>query len=141
MKTVFPSKKGLELIIPLVLVFTFIGYQAYKEPKIVGIIIILLIIGFFVHLFVSTYYVVDGDRLYIKCSIFYNVSIGVNSILKISETNNPMSSPATSLDRLEIVYKKGEFSNSILISPKDKKGLIDLLLKQNPNIEVRYKTS
>lgn len=139
MKTIFPSKKGLELIIPLVLVFTFIGYQAYKEPKIVGIIIILLLVGFFVHLFVSTYYVVDGDRLYIKCSVFYNVSIGMNSILKISETNNPMSSPATSLDRLEIVYKKGEFSDLIIISPKDKKGFIDLLLEQNPNIEINLK--
>lgn len=139
MKTIFPSKKGLELIIPLVLVFTFIGYQAYKEPKIVGIIIILLLVGFFVHLFVSTYYVVDGDRLYIKCSIFYNVSIGMNSILKISETNNPMSSPATSLDRLEIVYKKGDFTNSILISPSNKKGFIDLLLEQNPNIEINLK--
>ena len=47
-----------------------------------------------------------------------NTNIDIKSIRKIIETYNPLSSPAASIDRLEIFYNKFD---SILISPKDKK--------------------
>lgn len=49
------------------------------------------------------------------------------------ETKSPLSSPATSLDRLEIMYNKNE---SIIISPKDRTGFINELKTINPGIEV-----
>lgn len=47
-------------------------------------------------------------------------SIARASITRISRTNDPISSPATSLDRLEIFYAEGR--KRILVSPADAEG-------------------
>lgn len=60
------------------------------------------------------------------------------SIKNISETRNPISSPALSLDRLEIVYNRFD---SVLISPADKIDFIAELLHRKPDIEVGLKNS
>jgi len=65
-----------------------------------------------------------------------NTKIPISSINTIKETDNIISSPAASLDRLEIFYGKYD---SIIISPMDKNEFIQDLLKINPNIEVDYK--
>jgi len=65
-----------------------------------------------------------------------NKTVPIDLIREISETNNPLSSPANSLDRLEIKYSS---NGIILISPKDKSGFINQLIKINPNIELIIK--
>ena len=62
-------------------------------------------------------------------------TVTINSIRKIKETNNPISSPAASLDRIEVFYGK----QSVIISPKQKTEFINHLLSINPRIEVIYK--
>jgi len=52
-------------------------------------------------------------------------------IRKIEETNNPLSAPALSIDRLEIHFNKFD---SLLISPKNKKDFIADLQQINPEI-------
>jgi len=54
------------------------------------------------------------------------------------ETNSLESSPAYSLDRLELRYNKFE---RIIISPKDKDGFIKILSELSPNIEVQFKNT
>lgn len=102
----------------------------------VGTIICIIVSAFVIHLFFSTYYIINDKELSIKSSFLVNKKVDINSIRKISETNNPISSPATSFDRLELVYNK---HGSILISPKDKSGFIKDILKVNPEIEIVYK--
>ncbi len=58
--------------------------------------------------------------------------MNIEKIKSITKTNNPISAPAASFDRIEINY--GEF-NSVIISPKDKIGFIKELIKINPNID------
>jgi hypothetical protein len=84
----------------------------------------------------TTNYTIENGKLTIKCGFFYNKTIDINTIKKIAETNNPLSSPGTSLDRLEIVY--GKF-DSIIISPKKKKEFISDIEKLNPSVEVKLK--
>ena len=84
----------------------------------------------------TTEYTIDNDKLTVKCGFLYNKTIDIKSIRKITETNNPLKSPATSLDRLEINY--GKF-DSVLISPKQKSEFINEIKRLNPNIEVKYK--
>ena len=55
----------------------------------------------------------------------------VNALKNISKTNNIISSPAVSFDRIEITY--GKF-DEIILSPKDKHKFADDLLKINPDI-------
>ena len=74
-------------------------------------------------------YRIEGENLMI-----WNTKIEIKSIRKIYRTNNPLSSPALSLDRLAIVYNKFD---EILISPKERNEFIDELLKINPSIEIQ----
>lgn len=74
---------------------------------------------------------ITGDVLYIQCGFLYNQQIKISSIRQIKETNNPISSPALSLDRIEIKFDK---YNSVLISPKEKEMFIKHLQQINPGI-------
>ena len=133
---VFKSKIGLELVIPLIIVFgTILFLTVYEKPSWLGLAILLLVLLFVVHIFMTTYYVINGNILTIKCGFLFNKTIKINAIKKISETSNPLSSPATSLDRLEITF--GEY-DMVIISPKQKKEFIDEIVNLNPHVEVKY---
>lgn len=137
MKT-FKAKIGLELVIPLTLLLGGIGMKMAYDKVWTGLTIILLVSGFITHLFINTVYQIDQHILKIKCGFLVNITIKIASIRKITETNNPISSPATSIDRLEIAYNRYD---SVLISPKDKVGFIKTLKALNPAIEVCLKKS
>ena len=79
-------------------------------------------------MFRTVKYKIDGKYLRI-----WTTKIDIHSIKKVYRTNNPLSSPALSLDRIAIVYNKYD---EILISPKDRSAFIAELLSINPNIEV-----
>jgi Bacterial PH domain len=138
MKKVYKSKIGLELAVPLMLIFGTVLFLTMSEkPSWIGVSILLPVMFFATHMFMTTNYTVTGDSLTIKCGFLFHKTIDIKTISKISETNNPLSSPATSLDRLEIIY--GKF-DSVLISPKLKKEFIDEIILINPMVEVVLKT-
>lgn len=85
----------------------------------------------------NTYYTIEENTLKIRSGILYKKDITIDSIRKIVETNNMISSPAPSLDRLELFYNSFD---SVLISPKDKAGFIRAIQAINPEVEVRYKS-
>ena len=58
--------------------------------------------------------------------------ININDITQIEPTHNPLSSPALSLDRLKIYYRKDGRVATVMISPKDKEGFLNIL-RNNPN--------
>jgi hypothetical protein len=87
-------------------------------------------------MFLTTKYTIESDELTIKCGFLFNKTIDIKTIKKTTETNNPLSSPATSLDRLEINY--GKF-DTVIISPKKKKEFIENITTLNPNVEVKFK--
>lgn len=133
---VYKSKLGIELIIPISVLFSWIIYTLVIEKKWVGLFIIILTSVFICYTFLSIKYTIEKENLNIKCGFFGSKDIDIKTIRKISETYNPLSSPAGSIDRLEIVYNKFD---SILISPKDKKKFLEDLKIINPTIEVNYR--
>lgn len=136
MKTHY-SKIGMELVVPLVLIFgTVLVLIINEKPNWIAIAILLPVILFVVHMFLTTKYTIEGDNLVIKCGFLYHKTIDINTIRRIAETNNLLSSPATSLDRLEILY--GKF-DSVLISPRRKAEFINDIKRINPGIEVNLK--
>ncbi|WP_080059231.1 PH domain-containing protein [Spirosoma aerolatum] len=135
MKT-YPSKVGLELAIPLAGLFVGLGsLMAYKGLW-AGVGIILVVSLLILHLFMTTRYKLDKNTLNIQSDFFFHKQVPVASIKKIIETRSPLSSPALSLDRLEVVYNRFD---SVLISPTDKMSFIAELLHQKPDIEVQLK--
>lgn len=133
----FYSKIGLEIVVPIAIVMLFvIGMLLRSEGTWPVVLFLLLLNGIFAYLFTQTFYEINGTELKIKSGFLYNHMVDINDIREIKETNNPLSSPAISLDRLEVRYGKNKY---VLISPKDKKGFIDSIVSVNPSISVKYK--
>lgn len=83
-----------------------------------SIAILLPVAALVVWLFRSTYYLVTADVLMVKAGPFRWV-VSLAEIESVTDSRNPLSSPALSLDRLEIRYSG---DRRLLVSPKDKPG-------------------
>jgi hypothetical protein len=134
--TTYRSKIGIELMIPLSILFTWSLISQINTGNWSGLAIILLTSAFFAHLLLTIYYEVDDKYLVVKCSFLFNTSVNIRSIKTIRESGSILAAAAASLDRLEIFYNDND---SILISPKDKEAFIAHLLRINPNIVVIHK--
>ena len=115
---IYPSKIGLELVLPIGALFLWISSQMYTDKMWLGIIIMVLTSIFLAYLFLSIKYGIEASNLHIFGCFGSHLKIPITQIKKVSETYNPLSSAAASVDRLEILYNKYD---SVLISPKNKK--------------------
>ncbi|HVJ80674.1 MAG TPA: PH domain-containing protein [Planctomycetia bacterium] len=70
--------------------------------------------------FSATDYELGDEELRIRSGPF-RWRVKVDSITEVTPTRNPLSSPALSLDRLEIRYDGGK---SIMISPREKEAFL-----------------
>jgi len=132
----YKSKIGFGLVLFLVLILgstSILMIYAHAWP---GLLINLAVAAFIAYLFRTTYYIINGNELFVICGFMFNKAINVEGIKKIAETNNILSAPAASLDRLVIYYNNYD---SIMISPKDKMEFIEHLTAKNPAIEVEMK--
>ena len=136
MRSIYKSKIGLELIIFMTAIFGFCCYGLILEKSWGGIVFLFSIYGFILLLGLALRYEVNENNLYIRFGLFNFQKIPIEKIRKIIETNNILSAPAFSLDRLEIFYNKFD---SVLISPKNKTAFIVHLKKLNPDIQVKLK--
>lgn len=99
----YKSKISWKLIAFLGVMFSFIAFEVVTDPiSWLGLIVLLLCLLFIIHLFTSISYTIIEDELKVKAGFLVNTKIPISSIHKIKETNNLISSPAASLDRLEI---------------------------------------
>ena len=78
----------------------------------------LIGVGFPIWILFSTWYRVEGDTLTARCGPF-TWTLPVSSITGLEPSNSPLSSPALSLNRLEIRCSDGR---SLLVSPADEAG-------------------
>ncbi len=140
----YKSKIGWEIIIILVLVFAWIFYDITKSginwdlTSIIAFSLLLLLIILIGYLLFSIRYFINFDKaeLLVKIGVFKYAEISISKIHKIKETRTILSSPAASLDRLEVFYHQ---FNSVIISPKNKKEFIQDLHKINPEIKIKYR--
>lgn len=129
----FYSKIGLEVVIPIGLILGVTGTLMVIQKAWPAVAIILVTLLFIVHLLTTTFYQIEGSNLQIKSGFIVNKLIAIDSIRKIQKSNSLFSSPAASLDRLEVFYNKYD---SVLISPKYKQEFLAELRKVNPAIEI-----
>jgi hypothetical protein len=83
-------------------------------------------------LWFRTGYMVKDGKLRVIFGPFRK-TIMISELKKVAKSSNPLAAPALSVDRLKIDY--GNY-NGILISPKNEQEFINLLLKENANIEL-----
>jgi len=140
----YKSKIGWEIIIILVLVFTWIFYDLIKSDinwnstTLISFLILFLSVILIGYILFSIRYFINFDKaeLLVKIGVFKYAKISISKIHKIKETRTILSSPAASLDRLEVFYHQFK---SVIISPKNKEEFIQDLHKINPEIKVMYR--
>ena len=86
--------------------------------------------------FIRCRYIFNEDHLYIQSGIFVRVGIPYASIKSFRESNNVLSAPACSLDRIEIAYNDESTGKEsfILVSPRNKQAFkekLDTIIKKN----------
>ncbi len=136
MKTTYKSKIGLELAIPISLIIGAALVFSVIEQNWSSVITLLIASAFVIYVFGSISYIVENNVLNIKAGFLINKTIDIKSIESLTETWNPISSPAASMDRLEI---KHDQNDRIIISPKRKREFIEHLRLLNPAIQVNLR--
>ena len=80
----YPSKIGLSVVlVPLVVILGSGTLMVIQEIR-MGLIPLLLVSAYIVHLFLNTYYVIDGRQLRIRCGLFFNQTIEISNIKKVT---------------------------------------------------------
>ena len=107
----------------------FIGsiWNGVLVVVILGVLVIPMILN-------TNYTITDNLTLRVKCGLFVNMVIDIDSIRKIEFTRSVLSSPALSMDRIEIFYNKFD---SVIVSPDNKMEFIAKLQSINPAIEIK----
>ena len=102
----------------------------------VGTIITTFVIGLTVWLvlaiYFKTYYSVEEEVVRVVSGPF-RWKIPINEITSIRQTKSILSSPALSMDRLEVKYGRYQY---IIISPEDKHGFANEIVKRNSKVQV-----
>ena len=116
------SVVALSTILPLFWQFSWLLF-------VIDVAEIVLLYDMFFH----TYYRIEGSRLIVKSGSALTFTYDIYSIQSVSPTRTLLSAPALSLDRLKLTMKGGE---TVVISPKDKDGLIREMPNVNPEIKI-----
>ena len=137
MITKYPSKVsyGLLLIVFMVFFSPLILNLTKNEINLNLILIslfLIIIFGLITHMFFKLEYIIEENKLKIKCGFFTYKPIEIKDIKEITKSNSIISSPAASFDRIEIKYGKWE---ELIISPKDKFTFAKHLTNLNPKIK------
>ena len=97
-----------------------------------ALILLIVILSIEVAFIYGVRYIINNNTLTISYCGFKSYTININEIKKISYTDDVLSAPAESADRLEIIYN----DRSVMVSPKDKESFINQLLDINNGIEI-----
>ena len=135
MKTVYPTKVSITLILIISLIMGCILISLAVSSKWIPFFIDLLLYVSVVYLMVSIKYEINELQLIIHQAMGKMV-IDINTVKSIEPTHTILSAPASSLDRLRISYNKYD---DVVISPRRKEEFIRQLQTINPNIVFKEK--
>lgn len=136
----FPSKKDTWLAAVLLAalglscVSLTASFLAPEPAPGLGVIVGILIAAalFVAWTWVATDYTLTSDELLVRSGPF-RWRVRLDEVQEIRPTRNPLSSPALSLDRLEVRYNRG----MLLISPADKDGFLRGLVARASHLDLR----
>lgn len=134
MKTIYPSQISWWIVAFISVVIIYSVYTLQKQnADFLEYIPLLAVAAFVAYAFKSTYYIIDNNILTINSTFLIKRQIDILTITQIKESNNPISAPAASLDRLKIFYGDGYWT---LVSPKDKEAFLKHIITIQPKVLV-----
>ncbi len=128
----FPSKRDFWLGLLIWGLMLLGAIPALLKPGKGQFIIMIAVLLFVGWIWFGTGYEISDEEVKIRCGPFRQ-TIPLREIKEIKKTRSALSSPACSLDRLEIKYG---MSKRVMISPADKEGFVQLLREKAPQIKL-----
>ena len=122
-----------------VLIAVMGGWMVYLFwiKEIIVAFIFMAITSFMIRMLTSMRYIVTSDDMLVieyGFQFLKPVRIPLSDIVRIERKFNPISSPALSLDRIEVYFRKGKLVVSVCISPKNREDMVRMLQKRNGQI-------
>ena len=122
-----------------VLIAVMGGWMVYLFwiKEIIVAFIFMAITSFMIRMLTSMRYIVTSDDMLVieyGLQFLKPVRIPLSDIVRIERKFNPISSPALSLDRIEVYFRKGKLVVSVCISPKNREDMVRMLQKRNGQI-------
>jgi hypothetical protein len=109
---------AVSALVPIsIAVFGFFSEGTSSEAGWVAALIFALTTGVVAAVSVPTYYELRSDSLVVRCGLL-RWTIQLDEIISVTPTSSPLSSPAWSLDRLEVRSRREGQDRVLLISPK-----------------------
>jgi hypothetical protein len=141
MRQVYPSKRDGWIVILLwagVAVMLFAAVNLWKAPapfvfRLLILVLLIFLAAFVLWTLYGTLYTLTESTLIVQSGPFRWI-IDLETITEVFPTRNPLSSPACSLDRLQIHYGKSRLG--MMISPQDKAGFLRDLMARSPNLKL-----
>lgn len=125
------SKIDIWLIVLLIIVFSYPIYQATYHQNWVQFCLFSMVAVLVFYSFSTLKYIIQDEFLVIKINFYTFNKIKISEIKSIENSNNLISSPALSIDRLSIKF--GKF-DEVLVSPKNKEAFTNDLSNVNTEI-------
>lgn len=136
MKKTYPSKIDNTIITFILLVLGVVTAIFLKERIWFAALFLSIFFALIIYSLSTIQYQIQDNFLIIRTFHYQIYKLDIFNLLSITETNNPLSAPAASFDRLDLRFK---ISGSILVSPKNKEAFIQDLLTINPEISIKRK--
>jgi hypothetical protein len=130
---IYRSKIDYWLIIILIVPLGCAIWEAINKQNWIQFLIFSILTIIISFSFSTLKYIIEDDFLIVKMKFYTFNRINIHEIKSIEKSNNLLSSPALSMDRLSIKFGKFE---EVLISPKDKELFIKDLLSIKSTIKV-----
>lgn len=127
----FPSKKDIWYRLIFWGTVLILVIPAVMQQEILGLFIGLPIAFFIGWIWFTTGYTIEDSMLKIKFGPFRKW-IAIQDISKMNRVKNPISAPALSINRIEIIH--GKFYDGVFLSPENEREFIQLILQENPQI-------
>lgn len=110
---------------PIACIATVVATALAGEGLLVAVVSSAVLLAVYGGLVFPMRYAVGTDAVIVRHGLITQ-RIPLAAITEVRPTRNPLSSPALSLDRLEITFGEGVFKHA-MISPADKQGFLDEL--------------
>ena len=135
-KKVFRSRASVLLMVFILAICSppLISMIRSGDSSLYGMVGVLALIVF---IFSGIRYVITEKELQFNTWGTCKVSFPLSKIVSVERSYNPLSSPAASLKRLSVRFKKGCKYPFVLISPVREQEFLETLKERNPDIYIR----
>lgn len=136
MEIEFKSKVDIWLPLLISILILPLLFLLYKNKDFIFILLLMAYGGIMIYIY-SFKYIICGDKLKVYNSFILLNTYDLNDVVLLKKTHSIISSPASSLDRLQLIFINGK---NLIISPVDKKKFIEQVLLVNPRVNLIYKS-